>query len=59
VISDGQSGVNELLQEGITIPDLLVRYEVPDPVEGEYALVLSGNYSSEGEVEGEFTFTIE
>ncbi|MEX0800098.1 MAG: hypothetical protein WD379_02650 [Dehalococcoidia bacterium] len=60
--SDGISGVNALLQgaEGTTIPDLSVRFEIPDPPEGDYALVLTGNYGGGGDsVEGELPFTIE
>lgn len=61
VRSDGTSGVNELLQgkEGTTISDLSVRFEVPDPVEGEYAFVVRGRYSSAPEpVEGELVFVV-
>jgi hypothetical protein len=62
VISDGQSGVNELLQgkEGTTIPDLLVRFEVEEPVEGTYSFVLRGNYGPGGaDAEGKLTFEVE
>jgi hypothetical protein len=61
VRSDGRSGVNELLQgkEGTTIPDLSVRFEIPLPAEGAYALVVRGNYGPGGTVvEGELPFTI-
>jgi hypothetical protein len=61
VISDGVSGVNELLQgkEGTTISDLSVRFEVDDPVEGEYAFVVRGAYGPGGaQVEGELAFTV-
>ena len=61
VISDGVSGVNELLQgkEGTTIPDLSVRYEVPEDAAGTYALVLRGKYGPGGaDVEGKLEFTI-
>jgi len=62
VISDGQSGVNELLQgkEGTTIPDLAVRFAVEDPAEGTYAFILRGNYGPSGaDVEGQLTFVVE
>ena len=62
VISDGQSGVNELLQgkEGTTIPDLAVRFAVEEPVEGSYAFVLRGKYGPGGaDVEGKLTFEVE
>ena len=62
VISDGVSGVNELLQgrEGTTIPDLRVRYEVPEDVAGTYAVVLRGPYGPGGaDVEGKLKFTVE
>jgi hypothetical protein len=62
VISDGVSGVNELLQgrEGTTIPDLRVRYEVPEDVAGKYAVVLRGPYGPGGaDVEGKLQFTVE
>ena len=61
VISDGVSGVNELLQgkEGTTIPDLRVRYEVPEDAGGTYALVLRGKYGAGGaDAEGKLEFTI-
>ncbi len=61
VRSDGRSGVNEILQgkEGTTIPDLSVRFEIPSPAQGQYALVLRGNYGPGGAfVEGELAFTI-
>jgi hypothetical protein len=61
VISDGVSGVNELLQgkEGTTIPDLVVRFEVEEPVEGAYAFVVRGNYGPGGaEAEGKFAFVV-
>ena len=62
VRSDGVSGVNELLQgaEGTTISNLRVRYEIDEPIEGPYAVILRGNYGPGGaEVEGELAFTIE
>ena len=62
VISDGRSGVNELLQgkEGTTIPDLSVRFQIIDPPEGQYAFVLRGAYGpNRSEVEGELLFTVE
>jgi hypothetical protein len=62
VRSDGVSGVNELLQgkEGTRISDLSARFEVPDPVEGEYAFIVRGRYSSATEpVEGELVFVVE
>lgn len=60
VISDGVSGVNELLQgkEGTTISDLDVRFEVDAPPEGEYTFIVRGNFAPGGEVSGELTFTI-
>ena len=61
VISDGVSGVNELLQgkEGTTIPDLRVRYEVPEDASGTFALVLRGNYGPGGaDAEGKLSFEI-
>jgi hypothetical protein len=62
VISDGVSGVNELLQgkEGTTIPDLSVRYEVPEDAEGTFAIVLRGKYGPGGaDAEGSLEFTVE
>ena len=63
VISDGRSGVNELLQgkEGTTIPDLSVRYAIPTPEEsGTYAFILRGPYGPGGAtVEGQLAFQIE
>lgn len=62
VISDGVSGVNELLQgkEGTTIPDLRVRFEVPANAFGTYAFVLRGAYGPGGaDVEGNLEFDIE
>lgn len=62
VRDDGVSGVNELLQgkEGTTIPDLSVRFEVPEPVEGEYAFILKGAYGAGGaQVQAEVPFTVE
>ena len=61
VISDGRSGVNELLQgkEGTTIPDLSVRFQIVDPPAGQYALVLRGTYGpGRTDVEGELPFTV-
>jgi len=61
VISDGRSGVNELLQgkEGTTIPDLSVRFEVPGTYAGEYAFVVRGVYAPDRhQVEGELPFEI-
>ncbi len=61
VISDGVSGVNELLQgkEGTTIPDLQVRFAVEDPAEGTYAFVLRGKYGPGGtDVEGKLAFEV-
>jgi len=61
VISDGVSGVNELLQgkEGTTIPDLAVRFEVDEPVEGAHAFVVRGNYGPGGaDAEGKFAFVV-
>ncbi len=61
VRDDGVSGVNELLQgkEGTTIPDLLVRFEIPEPIDGDYAFVVRGVYGpTRDQVEGEFPFTI-
>jgi hypothetical protein len=61
VISDGVSGVNELLQgkEGTTIPDLAVRFEVEEPAAGEYAFVVRGKYGPGGaDAEGKFVFTV-
>jgi len=61
VISDGVSGVNEMLQdkEGTTIPDLAVRFEVEEPVEGAYAFVVRGNYGAGGaDAEGRFAFVV-
>jgi hypothetical protein len=61
VISDGVSGVNELLQgkEGTTIPDLAVRFEVEEPVEGAHAFVVRGNYGPGGaDAEGKFAFVV-
>ena len=62
VISDGVSGVNELLQgrENTTIPNLKVRFAVEDPPEGAYAFILRGKYGPGGaDVEGELSFSIE
>ena len=61
VRTDGVSGVNELLQgkEGTTIPDLSVRFEIPEPVDGAYAFVVRGKYGAGGEqAEGELAFTV-
>ena len=61
VRSDGISGVNELLQgkEGTTISDLSVRFDVPSPAAGEYALIIKGKYGPGGaQVEAEATFTV-
>jgi hypothetical protein len=61
VISDGVSGVNELLQgkEGTTIPDLAVRFEVEEPAEGAYAFVVRGKYGPGGsDAEGKFAFVV-
>ncbi|HEY8172194.1 MAG TPA: hypothetical protein VIH21_03835 [Dehalococcoidia bacterium] len=61
VRSDGVSGVNELLQgkEGTTISDLSVRFEVPDPVKGNYAFVVRGKYVADrSTAEGELPFTV-
>lgn len=62
VISDGVSGVNELLQgrEGTTISDLQVRFEVDEPADGTYAFVVRGAYGPAGaDVEGELAFVVE
>ncbi len=61
VRSDGISGVNELLQgkEGTTITDLSVRFDVPSPAAGEYALIIKGKYGPGGaQVEAEVLFTV-
>ncbi|MGH2348135.1 MAG: hypothetical protein ACRDFT_01560 [bacterium] len=61
VISDGVSGVNELLQgkEGTTIPDLRVRYEVPEDAEGTYSLILRGKYGAGGaDADGKLSFLV-
>jgi hypothetical protein len=61
VVSDGVSGVNELLQgkEGTTIPDLRARFEVPSDAFGTYAFVLRGAYGPGGaDVEGKLEFDI-
>jgi hypothetical protein len=61
VRSDGVSGVNELLQgkESTTISGLAVRFEVPEPAEGQYAFVVRGAYGPGGaQVEGELPFEI-
>jgi hypothetical protein len=62
VRDDGVSGVNELLQgkEGTTIPDLSVRFDVPEPPEGEYAFIIKGKYGPSGaQVQAEAPFTVE
>ena len=62
VRSDGTSGVNEILQgkEGTTITDLSVRFEVPSPAAGEYALIIKGKYGPSGaQVQAEAPFTVE
>jgi hypothetical protein len=62
VRSDGVSGVNELLQgkEGTRISDLSARFEVPEPVEGQYAFIVRGRYSAAPDpVEGELVFVVE
>ncbi len=61
VRSDGISGVNELLQgkEGTTITGLSVRFDVPSPAAGEYALIIKGKYGPDGaQVEAEALFTV-
>ena len=61
VISDGVSGVNELLQgrEGTTITDLSVRFEVPEDAQGTFALVVRGKYGPGGaDAEGKLAFQI-
>jgi hypothetical protein len=61
VRDDGLSGVNELLQgkEGTTISGLSVRFDVPEPAEGQYAFVLRGAYGPGGaQVESELPFEI-
>ena len=61
VRSDGVSGVNELLQgkEGTTIPDLRVRFEIPEDAEGDFAVVLRGKYGPGGaDAEGKLAFQI-
>jgi len=61
VRGDGVSGVNELLQgnEGTTISDLSVRFEVKKPTAGKYTLIIVGLWGpSSSEVTGETTFTV-
>jgi hypothetical protein len=61
VRDDGVSGVNELLQgkEGTTIPNLSVRFEVPEPAAGQYAFIVRGAYGPGGAmVEDELPFEI-
>jgi hypothetical protein len=61
VRSDGQSGVNELLQgnEGQTIDDLSVRFEIEKPAPGDYAFIIQGPYGPGGaEVTDEIEFTV-
>jgi hypothetical protein len=61
VISDGVSGVNELLQgkEGTTISDLSVRFPVETPAPGTYQFVVRGNYGPGGSmVEGQVSFEV-
>jgi hypothetical protein len=62
VRDDGFSGISEALQgrEGTTITDLSGRFEVPEPVAGEYAFIIKGKYGPDGaQVEAEAPFTIE
>lgn len=50
---------DEPASEGTTIPDLSVRFEIPDPPEGDYAFILTGKYGAGGaSLEGELPFTI-
>jgi hypothetical protein len=61
VISDGVSGVNELLQgrEGTTITDLRARFGIPEDAEGTFALVVRGKYGPGGaDAEGKLIFQI-
>jgi hypothetical protein len=57
----GDSGVFQVLRghEGAPIPGLNVRFEIPEPVQGEYAFVLKGDYGPQGSnVEAALPFQI-